>query len=267
MKKNILISICVFFLVLWLQITGSGEEMNLSETPVPEETVSQEVYNADEETVISPTAISDKDKVSEEDYNLDEVVPLSTPAERKDFFEREHTGGSEENTPDESETDYRGSKSTSFVKNVLNTVTSLVFVCLLVYVVLKLFYAKGAGIVPQARKNIIVVEQVQLQPQKTLILSLIKVGSKVLLIGATEKEISTLREFELNEFPSIEKKFPESKKTPDFKDKLDANLEPAEVSLQNPGFLARFFQFFGLSGIASLFSNGQHNINEKDRGN
>jgi len=146
------------------------------------------------------------------------------------------------------------SQSTGFLARILNMITSLGIVCLLVYVVLKLLYAKGAGIIPQPKKNLFVIEQVQLQPQKTLFLSLVKVGTKVLLVGATEKEITLLKEFEPEAFT-----LPDTNASPEenksaFKEEF-GNI----MNRRQTGILSRIFQTFGLYGLASVFTRDTKN--------
>ncbi len=146
------------------------------------------------------------------------------------------------------------SQSTGFLARILNMITSLGIVCLLVYVVLKLLYAKGAGIIPQPKKNLFVIEQVQLQPQKTLFLSLIKVGTRVLLVGATEKEITLLKEFEPEAFtlPDINASPEENKSA--FKEEFGNITNRGQA-----GILSKIFQTFGLYGIASVFTRDTKN--------
>ena len=271
MKKNITIIICVFLLILFIGTISSGEE-NMTLAPVEESVnkTSQESYDIEE--TISVTAedredgeeIAEKEtkEVSEEIYDVENISPAPTS---KPLIWNDNDEGREAELENSGTEEESGKTGTNWVKQILNTVTSLIVVCLLVYIVLKLFYAKGAGIVPQPRKNLVVVEQVQLQPQKTMILSLVKAGEKLILIGATEKEISNLREFELQDFPAIAKKYSKKKKEADFNEDLESALNEAAEEIEEPGFLAKFFEFFGLSGLASFFDGTKYSKKQKRR--
>jgi len=159
----------------------------------------------------------------------------------------------QEKTKESSDT----SQPAGFLTKILNMITSLGIVCLLVYVVLKLLYAKGAGIIPQPKKNLFVMEQIQLQPQKTMFLPLVKAGSRVLLVGATEKEITLLKEFEPEAFavPADTGNTSEENKSAfkeEFSNIMNNNRGQA-------GILSRIFQTFGLYGLASVFTRHTKN--------
>ncbi len=149
------------------------------------------------------------------------------------------------------------SQSTGFLTKILNIITSLGIVCLLVYVVLKLLYAKGAGIIPQPKKNLFVMEQIQLQPQKTLFLSLVKVGTRVLLVGATEKEITLLREFEPEAFTVADTNASPEESKSAFKEEFSNIMN--NNNRGQAGILSRIFQTFGLYGLASVFTRDTKN--------
>jgi len=184
-----------------------------------------------------------------------EITSLTPSEELKlDYDSEENNTTSPEKTKESTDTN----QSAGWLTKILNMVTSLGIVCLLVYVVLKLIYAKGAGIIPQPRKNLLVMEQIHLQPQKTLILSLVKVGTRVLLIGATEKEITLLKEFEPDVFPVTSKNTSSEENNSAFKEEFSNIMDNRK---KQTGILSRIFQTFGFYGMASLFN--QDNLNKK----
>jgi len=238
-KKVLLILVLIVFSVT---ISYSEEKMRLAPAPVSNPTFTS-----------VPTSL---ETIKNEIYGNTKasITPEPTIAEHLPWYEKED----DTNLP-EGQVKPMGidEKSSNFLTRLLNMTTSLIIVCLLIYVVLKLFYAKGSGILPQPKKNLSVLEQIQLQPQKTIFLSLVKIGGKVLLLGVTEKEISVLREFEKEEFISVTKTVQEESPSP-FNQKLTGIMEQRKTT----GILSRIFQIFGLNGLASVFSQND-NLNRK----
>jgi len=197
----------------------------------------------------SPSAAEKKPDKSDKSTPVPEITPSSEEL-NLNYDSDEPNKAYHEKTKESVVT----SQSTGFLARILNMITSLGIVCLLVYVVLKLLYAKGAGIIPQPKKNLFVIEQVQLQPQKTLFLSLIKVGTRVLLVGATEKEITLLKEFEPEAFT-----LPDTNASPE-ENKSAFKEEFGNITNRGQtGILSKIFQTFGLYGIASVFTRDTKN--------
>ena len=89
----------------------------------------------------------------------------------------------------------------------------------------------------------------------------------MLLISATDKEISLLKEFEMNDFPSIAKRFSKEQSGADFKAELSSKLENPDIYSEKSTFLSRLLLNLGFAGYASLFTIKEKNIsNKKDGG-
>jgi len=207
-------------------------------TPAPVETKKAEYEKTDKVKEVStplPTSVP-------LNFNYDEPTATNTPA----------SSGI---------TDISNSNPSGILKRLLDMVTSLVVVCLLAYAVLKLLYSKGGTIIsPITKKNMSVIEQINLQSQKTLMLSLVKVGEKVLLLGITEKEINLLKEFDKEEFKS---KIENNENTGEYVDNSQSFVPtgPMAFILNIPGLLG-LGKYFGSHQVSRKKNTGGKNNEE-----
>jgi flagellar biogenesis protein FliO len=203
-------------------------------TPAPVETkkieIEYEKINKGNKVLLTPVTTS-----VPLNFNYDEPTATCTPSNTTDI----------------------GSNPPGILKRLLDMVTSLIVVCILAYGVLKLLYSKSGTIIPQiTRKKISVIEQVNLQSQKTLMLSLVKVGEKILLLGITEKEINLLREFNQEELTGKL----ENDET------INEQFNTEQKSVSHTGPMAFLLNIFGFLGLSRYFGFEQNISRKKNTG-
>ena len=150
MKKKIILNLAILILLfLCMGVVSYCEESKMTLEQTLPAAVPAETETLEEQTIANEKLIKDfSKKIFHTCDDLLEItigptpVPLNLDYDNYDTEQPEYGGQSILDT-----------SNPSGLKRILETITWLVIVCLLAIVFIKIFYAKGAGIVPQPKKK------------------------------------------------------------------------------------------------------------------